>query len=116
MIAIGGWHPAHACVLAVGGNGIWAVALVDTNGDGREIDIDYLLRDGDGRWHSGTSVGAISDQPGANIGGSLDLEGPIYCYGRAQRPGPTEVEFDGEQIQVTAASNGWWVWVRPAEG
>jgi hypothetical protein len=49
-IALGGWDPRYARVLDVQVNGDAAAALVDTNGDGADVNVDIYLLGSDGKW------------------------------------------------------------------
>ncbi|MET8423617.1 hypothetical protein [Nocardia sp. NPDC004860] len=57
IIVVDGWHPRYAGVLAVAGSGVVAFALVDTNGDGVEVDVDQLIRGENGHWPAGMTSG-----------------------------------------------------------
>ncbi|AYF76439.1 hypothetical protein D7D52_24395 [Nocardia yunnanensis] len=119
VVAVGGWSARYARVLAIAGNGQHAFALVDTNGDGVEVDIDELFRDHDGRWLPGMSSGAGGSLVPAghdavcSVGYGEDWDGLRYAYGRGDRPGPGQVRVGGQRIAVTVEESGWWVWVRP---
>ncbi|GAB2540471.1 hypothetical protein GCM10027167_51660 [Nocardia heshunensis] len=119
VIAVGRWSPRYARVLAVAGNGAVAFALVDTNGDGVEVDIDELFREADGRWVPGMSSGAggsiVPEDHDAIyfLGCGQDWDGLRYAYGRGDRPGAGQVWVRGQRLDVTVAESGWWVWVRP---
>ncbi|MGW4353002.1 hypothetical protein ACWELJ_13040 [Nocardia sp. NPDC004582] len=118
VLAVGGWHPRHSRVLALAGNGEFAFALVDTNGDGSEIDLDELILDA-GEWRAGMSVGAgefiaVGSRGSVYVlGYGSNTSGVRWAYGRADRPGAAEVEVEGREITVTVADSGWWVWVDP---
>lgn len=46
----GGWDPRYAVVLDVATVGDHAAALVDTNGDGADVNVDVYRRAADGGW------------------------------------------------------------------
>lgn len=49
-IIAGGWDARYAVTLAVATQGDIAAALIDTNGDGADIDLDEYERGADGHW------------------------------------------------------------------
>ena len=57
IIRIGGWNPRYARVLLIEHDHDFAVVLVDGNGDGAELELEYWQRDADGLWHGGSSSG-----------------------------------------------------------
>lgn len=68
----GGWDARYARVLDVVTLGDHAAALVDTNGDGADVNVDLYRRDSNGRWQgiasgngslSADGVMARSDEP-----------------------------------------------------
>lgn len=50
-IRAGGWDARYAVPLAVASHGGIAAALIDTNCDGADIDLDEYERGADGHWH-----------------------------------------------------------------
>jgi hypothetical protein len=48
VVALGGWHPRYARVIAVASAGGYGFALVDGNGDGSELEAEHWL------WHQGS--------------------------------------------------------------
>ncbi|MGX1812174.1 hypothetical protein ACWIGI_41220 [Nocardia sp. NPDC055321] len=114
VVADGGWSPLHARVLFVAGNGVSALAIIDSNGDGREITAERFWRHEDGRWRSGHSSGGVASTPSSEpIGIQRDDRGVSCAFGRAERPGPVVVEIDGREVEVIAGEGGWWCWLRP---
>lgn len=49
-LRLGGWDPRYAVLLATDARDGVAAALVDTNGDGADIDIDQYQQRADGVW------------------------------------------------------------------
>jgi hypothetical protein len=49
-VSAGGWDARYAVALAVTSHGGMAAALIDTNGDGVDIDLDQYERGADGHW------------------------------------------------------------------
>lgn len=114
VITAGGWSPRYARVLVVEGNGTRALALVDTNGDGREINENRYWREESGSWHSGSSSGSVPSRPATHpFGFWRDEQGVVSAYGRTATAGPVTVEVDDRLIEAVATEGGWWVWLRP---
>ncbi|WP_194819883.1 hypothetical protein [Nocardia sp. XZ_19_385] len=114
VVALGGWHPRYARVLVVAGNGVRALALVDTNSDGVEINADELSKDEHGHW--GSSSGPVPNRRAAGpFGYRSDEEGLFCAYGRAEATGTVVVQVDGQGIEVVANDDGWWAWIRAAK-
>jgi hypothetical protein len=57
IVQAGGWHPRYARVLLIEHDEQDAVILVDGNGDGAELELEYWHRGGEGLWHGGSSSG-----------------------------------------------------------
>ena len=57
IISAGGWHPRYARVLLIERDDDAAMMLVDGNGDGAELELEYWHRDVDGAWHGGSCGG-----------------------------------------------------------
>jgi hypothetical protein len=108
VVALGGWHPSYARVIAVASAGDHGFALVDGNGDGSELEAEHWL------WHEG------SWQPGGSSGvGPLDAVGPLhsgghaadsawFAYGSAPDQDTVTIAFDGRSHQVPVGSYGVW--------
>ena len=102
-IAAGGWDARSATVLAVATNGDVGAAIIDTNGDGADIDLDWYVRV-DGDWQPGSS-GNISEA------GSAESFDGLAQWGRTT-PGQTiEIEHQGNRHTLTATDTGWWLLV-----
>ena len=100
-VQAGGWDPRYAVVLAVASRGDVAAALIDTNGDGADIDLDEYASDADGLWDE-----AISGSAGA--GGSSWSQRVVAIWGRAEPAASIEVEYRGVE--------SWWSRPRPGGG
>lgn len=56
VIGTGGWHPAYARVILIVADEDVAFVLVDGNGDGSELEMEYWHKEADG-WVGGQSSG-----------------------------------------------------------
>jgi hypothetical protein len=107
-ISEGGWHPEHAVVLAIATHGDLGAALIDSNGDGADIDLDLYERDGSGDW-SETGSSGVGDV------------GPVWNYrtvatwGRGAPGELVNVAYLTHRATVTVASTGWWLFIAPPE-
>lgn len=99
----GGWDLRYAEVLAIGTAGRFGLALVDTNGDGREIN-DVLFRLAPEGWQEGSSSGGVPATGTGVLGQRLEHGyAPSFAYGRAKSPGPLRVQLvDGREVDVVA--------------
>ena len=91
----GGWHPRYARVIAVTSDGDYGFALVDGNGDGRELEAEIWTWQ-DGTWTGGSSSGAgpLQDVGPAQTGGQI---GPAcFAYGSAPGRQTITIAFDGQ--------------------
>ena len=59
VIQLGGWDRRFARVLLIEQSGEYALVLVDGNGDGAELEVEYW-RDGGGSWHCEASSGFLA--------------------------------------------------------
>ena len=57
LIRSGGWHPDYARVLLIEHDDNDALILIDGNGDGAELELEYWHRDSDGFWRGGSTSG-----------------------------------------------------------
>jgi hypothetical protein len=114
IIRIGGWHPRYARVLLIEHDHDFAVVLVDGNGDGAELELEYWQRDADGRWHAGSSSGH----------GSLDRlrvaqiwdAGPfVAALGRVGRSAEVSVEYAGRVYRLEGNEFGAWGFIHAAD-
>jgi hypothetical protein len=115
IIRTGGWHPRYARVLLVEHDADRALVLVDGNGDGAELELEYWFRDaaGDGGWQGGSTSGhgALESMGTASwIAGDF-----VAAVGRA-RPG-TEIgiQYGGEVWRRRANEFGLWGFIHPVD-
>lgn len=104
---LGGWDPRYAVVLATAARDGVAAALVDTNGDGADVDLDQYEQAADGRWAEVSSGNC--DDTGAFATGSMAL-----AWGRAAPKAVVTVELKAARHTVEATDQGWWMFVVPS--
>src|ERR1700744_6082323 len=60
-ISWGGWHPSAVRILVETAHDRFAFALIDTNGDGRELSAAFPAREGTGAWREFASDGDAAE-------------------------------------------------------
>lgn len=106
-ISAGGWDARYAVTLVVAWAGGMSAALIDTNGDEADIDLDQYERGADGHWH-GTVSGSAGD-----VGTSWTPR-LAATWGRAVPGAQVDVEYLGHRHSVIASASGWWLFIAPA--
>jgi hypothetical protein len=102
------WNPRFARVLAQSETSTARAALVDSNGDGRELWFGLDVRSPSGQWDR------VIDQD--DTGGHQPTErvigtGVIYSWGTGQPRERKTVEYEGSVFPVRVQRNGWWLLV-----
>jgi hypothetical protein len=93
------WHERlHAFAVADGA----VFVLIDTNGDGREIEMRIYAERPDETWALVVELDDVGDP------GMATVEMPGYAYGRAQPRGTVTISYRNEMRSVRADSLGWW--------
>ena len=106
-LRLGGWDSRYAVVLVTAARDGVAAALVDTNGDGADVDLDQYEEGVDGRWVEVASGNC--DETGAVATGSMAV-----AWGRATARAAVTVEFQAATYTVVATDGGWWMFVIPS--
>lgn len=106
-LRLGGWDPRYAVVLATDARDGVAAALVDSNGDGADVDLDQYEQAADGRWVEVSSGNC--DDAGAFATAFMAL-----AWGRAAPSDLVTVEFRAVRHSVEASDRGWWMFVVPS--
>ena len=115
VIEAGGWHPMFARVLLIVADEDVAFVLVDGNGDGAELEMEYWSKDADG-WVGGSSsgYGALRTTPSMN---RWDVGSMVCAVGQGGVPGESvRVGYNGEVIHCPVNQYGVWGFVRKVEG
>jgi hypothetical protein len=114
IIRTGGWHPRYARVLLVEHDGDRALVLVDGNGDGAELELEYWLRDADGEWQGGSSSGhgALEYMATAQ---SWDAGDFVAALGRADPGAEITIQYGGATYRRRTNEFGLWGFVHPAD-
>jgi hypothetical protein len=114
IIRIGGWHPGYARVLLIEHDEDHAVVLVDGNGDGAELELEYWHRDADGTWGGGSSSGhgPLDFLPSAQRWYAGQF---VVALGRVAPATEVTVEYGGQTYRRTANEFGVWGLVHAAD-
>jgi len=113
VISTGGWHPAYARVVLLVADEDVAIALVDGNGDGSELEMEYWFKDANG-WAGGQSSG---EGPLGTMRWTNRWDaGPMVCAVGKGVPGESvRLRYEGEVCECTINQFGLWGFVRKVE-
>ncbi len=107
VLSAGGWDPRYAVTLAVASQDDVGAALVDTNGDEADIDLDVYLRDADGVWQEISSSGV-------GEGGGFLSDRAAVLLGRTEPGLLVDIDYGGRTSSTVASGTGWWLFVAVA--
>jgi hypothetical protein len=107
VLSAGGWDPRYAVTLAVASSGDMGAALIDTNGDEADIDLDVYRRDADGLWQEISS--SVVGEDGSFLSGEMAV-----ILGRTEPGLIVDIEYAGHRSSVIASGTGWWLFVAVA--
>ena len=114
VIHVGGWHPRYARVLLIEHDEQDAVILVDGNGDGAELELEYWHRGDDRRWLGGSTsgYGPLAFLPTLRAWNA----GPfVAAVGRTHPNAEVTVTYAGEAYRRRASEFGTWGFVHAAD-
>ena len=114
IVRQGGWHPRYARVLLIEHDDDDAVVLVDGNGDGAELELEYWHRDVDGSW-SGGSTGGHGPLEFMSSSESWDAGEFVVAIGRMAPGTDVIVEYGGRTYHRTANEFGVWGLIHAAD-
>jgi hypothetical protein len=114
IIHTGGWHPRYARVLLVEHDGDHAIVLVDGNGDGAELELEYWYRDEGAGWQGGSTSGhgALSRYMPAQGWDAGDF---VAALGRTDPGAEIDVRYGGAIYRRRANEFGLWGFVHAAD-
>ena len=112
VIEAGGWTPAYARVLLIETHRDVAIALVDGNGDGAELEMEYWFR-GDHGWTAGQTSGHGALD---NVSTVTWDAGPMVCAMGRGEPGDVVLIRFGDQLHERLPNEfGIWGFVHKTE-
>ena len=114
VIQTGGWHPRYARVLLIEHNDHDGLVLVDGNGDGAELELEYWHRGDDGLWRCGATAGhgPLAFPPTFQAWNAGDF---VAAVGRARPGAKIEIEYGGQRYRRHANEFGIWGFVHVAD-
>ena len=106
VITVGGWDGRYAIVRAVQTFGDQAAAVIDSNGDGADINLEHFQRTTTGQWELCSSSGGAGDWGrGWYDGVWAEHDRDESGWWLRLTPGPERADDAGAQGK---ASYGWW--------
>jgi hypothetical protein len=114
LIGAGGWNAKYARVLLIEQDGDLGLVLIDGNGDGAELELEYWQRDADRRWRGGSTSGhgQLDDLPSAQ---SWDAGDFVAALGRVRPSAEVSVEYGGRVYRRRGNEFGIWGFIHPAD-
>jgi hypothetical protein len=114
VVRVGGWHPRYARVLLIEHDEDDAVVLVDGNGDGAELELEYWHRESEGFWGGGSTSGhgPLESLPPSQ---SWDAGPFVAALGRVAPATEVTVEYGGRTYHRTANDFGIWGLIHAAD-
>jgi hypothetical protein len=111
IIRSGGWHQSYARVLLIEHNEQNAIILVDGNGDGAELELEYWHRGDEGCWRGGSTSGhgPLAFLPTFQAWNAGDF---VAAVGRAQPYNQVSVAYAGQRHRRLANEFGIWGFVQ----
>jgi hypothetical protein len=114
IIRAGGWHPTYARVVLIEQAGDLALVLIDGNGDGAELEIEYWQRDADGLWRGGSTSGH-GPLDGLTSAESWDAGDFVVALGRTSPGAEVSVGYGGQVYRRRANEFGIWGFIHAAD-
>ena len=114
IIRLGGWHPSYARVLLIEHDDDQALILVDGNGDGAELELEYWHRDSASTWQGGSSsgYGSLDSLPSSQSWNAGDF---VAALGRVAPATEVSIEYGGDPYRRRANEFGIWGFVHAAD-
>jgi hypothetical protein len=113
VIHTGGWHPRYARVLLIEHDDRVGVILIDGNGDGAELELEYWHRDDD-LWHGGATAGhgPLAFLPTFQAWNAGDF---VAAIGRTRPGAAVSVDYGNSRYRRQASELGIWGFVHAAD-
>jgi hypothetical protein len=114
VLADGGWNENYARVLLIEEYRGQAIVLVDGNGDGAELELEYWSRGGEGGWAGGASSGHSSlDALGRVEAWTTDMH--VAALGKAAPGSTISLSYSGITYLRQANEFGIWGFIAPVD-
>jgi hypothetical protein len=114
IIRVGGWHPSYARVLLIEHDDHDALVLVDGNGDGAELELEYWHRDIEGSWSGGSTGGhgPLDFMPSSEVWDTGEF---VVALGRVAPATEVTVDYGSHTYHRTANQFGVWGLIHAAD-
>jgi hypothetical protein len=113
VISAGGWHPRFTRVLLIEQDNGFGLVVVDGNGDGAELELEYWQHDEAGRWQGGSTSG---HGPLDDLRTASWSAGPFVCaIGRAGPQQAVQIRYGGQAHRRVASELGVWGFIHAAD-
>jgi hypothetical protein len=114
VIRSGGWDPRYARVLLIERTGDKALVLVDGNGDGAELELEYWRRDAADGWQGETSSGhsALDSLDAAETWSTGEY---VSALGRVSPGSVVSIAYGGNTYRRHASELGVWGFIHPTD-
>jgi hypothetical protein len=103
---LAGWSPRSSRLLAEAEIATARAALVDTNGDGRELWFGLDVRGPAGEWDQ---ILDWDDVGGQQPVGRLDGHDIVFGWGTGRPRERTVMDYNGTTVRTRVERNGWWL-------
>jgi hypothetical protein len=114
VLSEGGWNRNFAQVLLIEEHDGQAVVLVDGNGDGAELELEYWSREGDGGWVSGASSG-YSGLGSLGPAETWTTGTHVVALGKVAPGAEVRISYAGSTHSRRANESGIWGFIEPAD-
>jgi len=114
IIRVGGWHPGYARVLLVEHDDHDAIVVIDGNGDGAELELEYWHRDSDDAWAGGSTSG-YGPLDALSPAQSWDAGPFVAACGRVAPATEVTIAYGGHVYRRTANDFGLWGFIHAAD-
>lgn len=112
VLADGGWNRNYARVLLIEEYRGQAIVLVDGNGDGAELELEYWNREGDGGWAGGSSSGHSSLAALGRVE-TWVTDMHVAALGKAAPGSTVSLSYSGVDFLRQANEFGIWGFIVP---
>lgn len=108
----GGWNQQFARVLLVEEHSDQAIALVDGNGDGSELELEFWSRDSANRWVCGSSSGHMG-LDSLKVADTWSIGTHVVALGKAEPGSEIRLSYSGNTYSRQANEFGIWGFISP---
>lgn len=114
VVSRGGWNQNFARVLLIEEHDGQAIALVDGNGDGAELELEYWARKGAGAWVCASSSG-FSGLGALGRAETWTTGAYVIALGKVAPGADVRLFYSGNTYSCHANEFGIWGFIAPAD-